>query len=99
VKVADVFRRDSAEATFHDASATLHEVAHVQGHLAAQDELLLVRWVIPEASQVTIRSMLFAMSQRPKSRLPTMITWSVWVSIQVRNLVRNAWLRSGRMTA
>jgi hypothetical protein len=29
-----------AEATFHDASATLHEVAHVQGHLAAQDEIL-----------------------------------------------------------
>ena len=26
-----------AEATFHDASATLHEVAHVQGHLEAQD--------------------------------------------------------------
>jgi len=29
-----------AEATYHDASATLHEVAHVQGHLAAQDTLL-----------------------------------------------------------
>ena len=29
-----------AEATFHDASATLHEVAHVQGHLIAQDVLL-----------------------------------------------------------
>ncbi len=29
-----------AEATFDDASATLHEVAHVQGHLAAQDEVL-----------------------------------------------------------
>jgi hypothetical protein len=29
-----------AEATFHDASATLHEMAHVQGHLAAQDTLL-----------------------------------------------------------
>jgi len=29
-----------AETTFNDASATLHEVAHVQGHLAAQDELL-----------------------------------------------------------
>jgi len=29
-----------AEATFHDASATLHEVAHLQGHLAAQDMLL-----------------------------------------------------------
>lgn len=29
-----------AEATFHDASATLHEMAHVQGHLTAQDELL-----------------------------------------------------------
>ena len=29
-----------AEATFHDASAALHELAHVQGHLAAQDELL-----------------------------------------------------------
>ena len=29
-----------AEATFNDASATLHEVAHVQGHLAAQDVLL-----------------------------------------------------------
>jgi hypothetical protein len=29
-----------SEATFHDASATLHEVAHVQGHLAAQDMLL-----------------------------------------------------------
>jgi len=29
-----------AEATFHDASATLHEVAHVQGNLAAQDVLL-----------------------------------------------------------
>lgn len=29
-----------AEATFHDASATLHEVAHVQEHLAAQDALL-----------------------------------------------------------
>ena len=32
--------RISAEATFHDAIATLYEVAHVQGHLAAQDELL-----------------------------------------------------------
>jgi hypothetical protein len=29
-----------AEATFDDASATLHEMAHVQGHLAAQDEVL-----------------------------------------------------------
>src|SRR3984957_7813681 len=29
-----------AEATFHDASATLHEVAHIQGQLAAQDVLL-----------------------------------------------------------
>jgi hypothetical protein len=29
-----------SEATFHDASATLHEVAHVQEHLAAQDEVL-----------------------------------------------------------
>ena len=29
-----------AEATFHDASATLHEMAHVQGHLEAQDQLL-----------------------------------------------------------
>ena len=29
-----------SEATFHDASATLHEVAQVQGHLAAQDMLL-----------------------------------------------------------
>lgn len=29
-----------AEATFNDASATFHEMAHVQGHLAAQDELL-----------------------------------------------------------
>jgi hypothetical protein len=29
-----------SEATFEDASATLHEVAHVQEHLAAQDELL-----------------------------------------------------------
>ena len=29
-----------AEATFNDASATLHEMAHVQGHLAAQDEVL-----------------------------------------------------------
>ncbi|GAA2693810.1 hypothetical protein [Streptomyces lunalinharesii] len=29
-----------ATATFHDASATLHEVAHVQAHLAAQDALL-----------------------------------------------------------
>src|ERR1700685_2370434 len=29
-----------AEAIFHDASAALHEVAEVQGHLAAQDVLL-----------------------------------------------------------
>jgi hypothetical protein len=29
-----------AEATFHDASAALHELAHVQGHLAAQDVLM-----------------------------------------------------------
>ncbi|GAA0380761.1 hypothetical protein QZH56_01980 [Streptomyces olivoreticuli] len=29
-----------SEATFHDASATLHEMAHLQGHLAAQDVLL-----------------------------------------------------------
>jgi hypothetical protein len=29
-----------AEATFHDASAALHELAHVQGHLGAQDVLL-----------------------------------------------------------
>ena len=29
-----------AVATFHAASATLHEVAHVQGHLAAQDLVL-----------------------------------------------------------
>jgi hypothetical protein len=29
-----------AEATYHDASAALHELAHLQGHLAAQDALL-----------------------------------------------------------
>jgi hypothetical protein len=29
-----------AEATFHDVSATLHEVEHLQRHLAAQDALL-----------------------------------------------------------
>ena len=29
-----------AEATYDDASAALHELAHVQGHLAAQDEVL-----------------------------------------------------------
>ena len=29
-----------SEATFHDASATLYEVSHLQDHLAAQDELL-----------------------------------------------------------
>ena len=29
-----------AEVTFHDASAALHELAHVQGHLGAQDVLL-----------------------------------------------------------
>jgi hypothetical protein len=29
-----------SEATYHDASATLHEVAGIQGHLAAQDELM-----------------------------------------------------------
>jgi hypothetical protein len=29
-----------AEATFHDASAALHEIAHVQCHLTAQDVLL-----------------------------------------------------------
>jgi hypothetical protein len=29
-----------SEATFHDASATLHEVAHLQEHLAQQDILL-----------------------------------------------------------
>src|SRR6202047_3545710 len=29
-----------SEATFHDASATLQEVAHIQGHLGAQDEVL-----------------------------------------------------------
>lgn len=29
-----------SEATYHDASATLHEVAELQGHLAAQDILL-----------------------------------------------------------
>src|SRR6202451_2400153 len=29
-----------AEAIFHDASAALHELAHLQGHLAAQDVLL-----------------------------------------------------------
>ncbi|MGW2186090.1 hypothetical protein [Streptomyces sp. NPDC001719] len=29
-----------SEATFRDASATLHEMAHLQGHLAAQDALL-----------------------------------------------------------
>jgi hypothetical protein len=44
VKVAELLPRGTAdkraEATFHDASATLHEVAHVQGHLAAQDVLL-----------------------------------------------------------
>ena len=29
-----------SEATYNDASATLHEVAHIQEHLAAQDQLL-----------------------------------------------------------
>ncbi len=29
-----------SEATYHHASATLHEVAHLQGHLAAQHVLL-----------------------------------------------------------
>jgi hypothetical protein len=39
-----------AEATFHDASATLHEMAHVQGHLAAQDA---ARWRCRATSRST----------------------------------------------
>lgn len=31
---------ERSEATFHDASATLHETAQLQAHLVAQDELL-----------------------------------------------------------
>jgi hypothetical protein len=38
VQAAAADRR--AEATFHDASAALHELAHVQAHLTAQDALL-----------------------------------------------------------
>ena len=50
-------------------------------------------------SQVTIRSMLVAMSQKPRIRHPMTITRSVWVSIQVLNLARNAWLLPGLKTA
>jgi len=32
------------------------------------------------------------MSQKPRIKLPEMITWSVWVSIQVWNRARSAWL-------
>ena len=39
------------------------------------------------------------MSQKPRIKLPKMITWSMWVSIQVRNLARNAWLWSGLTAA
>ena len=35
---------------------------------------------------------LSAMSHNPMIRLPTMITWSVRVLIQVRNLASIAWL-------
>jgi uncharacterized membrane protein len=38
VQAAAADRR--AEATFHDASAALHELAHVQAHLTSQDALL-----------------------------------------------------------
>jgi hypothetical protein len=38
VQAAAADKRSAA--TFHDASATLHEMAHVQEHLAAQDALL-----------------------------------------------------------
>jgi hypothetical protein len=33
-------RGSTCDPSFHDASATLHEVAEMQGHLAAQDVLL-----------------------------------------------------------
>ena len=34
----------------------------------------------------------------PRIKLPEMITWSVWLSIQVRNLARSAWLWLGLKT-
>ena len=46
-------------------------------------------------STATVGLIFFAMSQKPRIKLPEMITWSVWVSIQVLNLARNAWLWSG----
>jgi hypothetical protein len=37
-------------------------------------------------------------SQKPRIKLPEMITWSVRVSIQVPNLARSAWLGPGLNT-
>lgn len=42
---------------------------------------------------------LFAMSHKPRTRLPKTIAWSVWLSIQARKLARNAWLCAGLNTA
>ena len=42
---------------------------------------------------------LFAMSHKPRIRLPKTIAWSVWLSIQARKLARNAWLCAGLNTA
>ena len=50
-------------------------------------------------SQETTREMLSAMSHNPMIRLPTMITWSVRVLIQVRNLASSARLWPGLIMA
>ena len=50
-------------------------------------------------SQEMTREMLSAMSHNPTIRLPTMITWSVRVLIQVRNLASSARLWPGLIMA
>ena len=40
-----------------------------------------------------------AMSQKHRIKLPTMISWSVRVYIQVMNLARKAWLWPGQKPA
>ena len=51
------------------------------------------------AGQLTRMYVLFPMSQKPRNVDPTMITWSVWVSIQFRMATIERWHRSGQKPA
>lgn len=96
-EAASLSGRSSSLAHERARSADAGIIAAQGGHRVTAQSRLGDQVACGHVQAISVR--LFAMSHKPRIRLPKTIAWSVWLSIQARILARNAWLCAGLNTA